>query len=88
MEKLVLESLGRRLRMSSLSGQTDAAKAYLELGGKILLTEARTWIEQDGYTSTPPPGLSRRSPLYPDQISVTPELTYPTVTPQPPPTQL
>ncbi|EGO22644.1 hypothetical protein SERLADRAFT_378655, partial [Serpula lacrymans var. lacrymans S7.9] len=88
MEKLVLESLERRLRMNSLSGQTDAAKAYLELGGKILLTEARTRIERDGYTSTPPPGLSRRSPLYPDQISVTPELTYPTATPQPPPTQL
>ncbi|EGO01351.1 hypothetical protein SERLA73DRAFT_72297 [Serpula lacrymans var. lacrymans S7.3] len=88
MEKLVLESLERRLRMNSLSGQTDAAKAYLELGGKILLTEARTRIERDGYTSTPPPGLSRRSPLHPDQISVTPELTYPTATPQPPPTQL
>ncbi|EGO25835.1 hypothetical protein SERLADRAFT_437561 [Serpula lacrymans var. lacrymans S7.9] len=88
MEKLVLESLQRCLRMNSLSGQTDAAKAYLELGGRTLLTEAHTRIERDGCLSTPPPGLSHRSLLYPDRTSVTPERTYHIVTRQPPPTQL
>ncbi|EGN97285.1 hypothetical protein SERLA73DRAFT_74992 [Serpula lacrymans var. lacrymans S7.3] len=74
--------------MNSSSGQTDAARAYFELGGRTLLTEACTQIEQDGCTSTPPPGLSHRSLLYPDWTSVTPERTYHIVTQQPSPTQL
>ncbi|EGO03071.1 hypothetical protein SERLA73DRAFT_131559 [Serpula lacrymans var. lacrymans S7.3] len=76
MEKLVLDSLERRLRMSSLSGKTDAARAYLKLGRRTLLTEVCMWIERDSCTSTPPPGLSRQSLLYPDWTSVTPEHTY------------
>ncbi|EGO00513.1 hypothetical protein SERLA73DRAFT_71535 [Serpula lacrymans var. lacrymans S7.3] len=54
--------------------------------GKILLTEARTRIEQDGCTGTPPPNLSHRSLLYPEQTSVTLEPTYHIVTQQPPST--
>ncbi|EGO18791.1 hypothetical protein SERLADRAFT_443762 [Serpula lacrymans var. lacrymans S7.9] len=88
MEKLVLESLEGHLRMNSLNGQTDAAKACLELGGRTLLTEARTRIERDGYTSTPPPGLSHQSLSYPERTSVTPERTYHIVTQQPLSTQL
>ncbi|EGO02275.1 hypothetical protein SERLA73DRAFT_71419 [Serpula lacrymans var. lacrymans S7.3] len=85
MEKLVLESLERRLRMSSLNGQTDAAREYLESGGRILLTKAHTRIERDGCTTTPPPGLSHQSRLYLDWTSVTPERTYHIITRRPSP---
>ncbi|EGN99295.1 hypothetical protein SERLA73DRAFT_73832 [Serpula lacrymans var. lacrymans S7.3] len=88
MEKLVLESLEQRLRMSSSNGQTDTAREYLESGGRILLNKARTWIEQDGCMSTPPPSLSLWSLSYPDQISVTPERTYHIITRRPTPIPL